>query len=414
MRLLLLLLLFPSVTFAQKITFPKGDLPVSGKENTDLAPLDELMRKFVQDNQIPGASFAVSRKGKIVYSRGFGYADLESKSAVQPDSLFRIASVSKPITAVAILHLIEGGKLKLDDPAFSKLKYKPFLEKGAKVDPRLKDVTVRQLLHHTGGWDRDKSFDPMFRSTKIASTLGVKAPAGPVDVIRYMMGQPLDFTPGERVNYSNFGYCVLGRLIEEISGKTYEDYVRTEVLSKLGITTMRVGKSLKAEKRKGEVTYYDLESHLTTSVFDGSKVPSEYGGWYLEAMDSHGGWVASASDLVQFAADLDDPKQSKLLSEESFASMVARPEGNLGKNKEGKPKTTWYGCGWNLRDVGNGKMNLWHSGSLPGTNALLVRRGDGFCWAVLFNRRNELDKEDLIGKIDPLIHGAVDQVKKWP
>lgn len=156
---------------------------------------------------VPGGALAVVKDGRLVYAKGYGWADREKKAPVTPTSLFRIASVSKPITAVAVMKLIEEGRLDLDARAFDIVRLPPVFTKRKKPDPRSKRVTVRQLLQHTGGWDRDKSFDPMFRPVEIAEAVGVPPPAPPEAVIRYMMGQPLDFAPGARYAYSNFDYC---------------------------------------------------------------------------------------------------------------------------------------------------------------------------------------------------------------
>ncbi|MCP3694044.1 MAG: beta-lactamase family protein, partial [Planctomycetaceae bacterium] len=169
----------------------------------------------IKTHQVPGASLAVTRAGKLVYARGFGYADLAKKQPVQPGSQFRVASLSKPITAVAILQLVDQGKLKLTDHVFTILKPKPVFENPTdKMDPRLRQVTILHCLQHSGGWDRSASFDPMFQSVRIARSLGVEPPARAEHVIRFMMGKPLDFDPGTRYAYSNYGYCLLGRVIE--------------------------------------------------------------------------------------------------------------------------------------------------------------------------------------------------------
>src|SRR5271156_6716502 len=169
-----------------------ADLPVTGHADPRLAPFDRLMTAFVEKHHVPGAALAVTRHGCLVYARGFGFADREKQEPVQPDSLFRIASVSKPLTAVAVLQLVERGKLQLTDRVFDVLK--PSRSAG-QTDPRLKEITVLHVLQHRGGWDRDKSFDPMFRSVLIAGTFNALPPARPGQIIRYMMSQRLDFNP---------------------------------------------------------------------------------------------------------------------------------------------------------------------------------------------------------------------------
>src|SRR6185369_13325832 len=131
---------------------------------------DALMQRCLPEHGLLGAALAVAKDGRQVYARGFGWADLQSLEPVTPDARFRLASVSKPITAVAILRLAQEGRLALDDRAFDILPVEPTprLAAGAQPDPRLKQITIQHLLNHTGGWNRDRSGDPMFMSVAIA------------------------------------------------------------------------------------------------------------------------------------------------------------------------------------------------------------------------------------------------------
>jgi len=366
------------------------------QESASLKSFDDALEGHLREYGIPGGALAVVRDGRLVHAKGYGWADLEGKVPVAADSLFRIASLSKSITAVAVLKLVQDGRLDLDANAFPLLGLRP-----EKADPRLADITVRHLLQHTGGWDREKSGDPMFMPFRIAEAQGVPLPPDPAAILRYMATRPLDFDPGTRYAYSNFGYCVLGRIIEKASGQPYEDYVKKAVLAPMGITRMRLGKSLGDQRADGEVRYYPVTGHQARPVFGRVKdkeVPWPYGGFCLEAMDAHGGWLASAVDLVRFASSLD-----KVLDAKSLERMVSRPAGL-------KPEAAYYACGWMVRPVGSaGKRNLWHAGSLPGTSTLLVLRQDGLIWAALFNDRSRGE-----GKIDPALHRAADAVAEWP
>ncbi|HYT92757.1 MAG TPA: serine hydrolase domain-containing protein [Gemmataceae bacterium] len=393
-----------------------ASISVTGKGDPNLTPFDDLMIDFLKRHKVPGAALAVSKDSRLVYARGFGLADVEAGQAVQPNSLMRIASVSKPITALAILLLIQQGKLKLDDHVFAILKIQPFLPPGARVDPRLKDTTVRHLLQHTGGFDRDKSGDPMFMSVEIATALKVQPPATADQILSYMMGKPLDFTPGKDYIYSNYGYCVLGRLIEKVSGQSYEDYVRQAVLTPLGMKHTRVGKTLLAQRAPGEVKYYDKHKGIAVVGPDlGKKAPSPYGAWYIEAMDAHGGWIASAPDLLRFACSFDKTAPQRLLKPANINLMFARPKGPAGYDAKGKPREGYYGLGWDIVPDGKkGEFNTWHTGLLDDTASLLVRRHDGLNWAVLFNASNNPKGRYLADIIDPLVHQAADQVKTWP
>jgi N-acyl-D-amino-acid deacylase len=228
-----------------------------------------------------------------------------------------------------------------------------------------------------------------------------------------MWGRPLDFEPGTRYAYSNFGYCVLGRVIESIVGTSYERFVRRSVLSAVGATRMRLGASLEAGRCSGEARYYTRDGAMGESVFgdDPRRVPWPYGGFCLEAMDSHGGWIASACDLVRFASLFDEGQDGigpRFFRPKTLQEMFGVPPAPVGHRPDGTVTDVYYGCGWMVRRLGReGRMNQWHNGSLPGTYALLVRRWDGLAWAVLFNQRSELP-ELPDAAIDPELHRAVD------
>ena len=207
------------------------------------------MLDFVREQQVVGAALAVTKDRRLVYARGFGLSDRERDQPVEPNALFRIASISKPLTGAAIVQLVQRKRLTLD------AKICDVLGISSTKDDRWQQVTIRQLLHHTGGWDRDKSFDPMFRSVKIAKEFKVSPPAMQETIIRYMAKQPLDFDPGTKFVYSNFGYCLLGRVIEKLARMPYDTYVRREVLQPLGIMRMKLGATLlaQAHSRRGSL-----------------------------------------------------------------------------------------------------------------------------------------------------------------
>ena len=399
----------------------RGDLApariVSGDAVAGMEHFDELMQSFLAEHGVPGAALAVVHDGRLVLARGYGYADVAAREPATAENRFRIASISKPITAIAVLQLVDQGRLSLDDKVFDILQgYEPHLEEGQEIDPRMADITIRQLLQHTGGWDRDKTFDPMFQAAEFAQKLGVPSPAGPDEVIRCMLGKPLDFDPGERYAYSNYGYCLLGRVIERVTDQPYEDFVQEHVLSPIGVTGMQIGASLPKGRAAQEVRYYDASEG--TSVFAANlnaPVAWAYGGWHLEAMDSHGAWIASAPDLARVAVAFDDVEESPLLSADAIHEMHARPPGKVSHNEQGEPEPTYYGLGWMVRELdGPERINTWHTGSLSGTATLLVRRHDGHHFVVLFNARRARGVSHLTRQIDPLMHQAIDSVREWP
>lgn len=387
----------------------------AGKQHPGFENYDRSMRDFMQKHAVPGASIAVTDGGNVVFAKGYGYADLAEKEKVKPTSLFRIASLSKPITAVAILQLIEQQKLDLDDKVFQVLDddFRIATEDGS--DARLKDITIRQLLEHRGGWDRSKSFDAMFQSVRFAQSSGVSPPADPKTVIRSMLSQPLDFRPGSRYAYSNFGYCLLGRVVEKMTNQTYEAYVQEHVLKPLGITSMQIGATRLDARKNHEVRYYHPQTGTSVFAEDlDQTVPSPYGAWYLEAMDSHGGWIASATDLAKFAAAFDDPANCPILSPQSIEMMHRRPEDDGAEEENGEPSPVYYSLGWNNRVLDGERVNHWHTGSLPGTATIMIRRHDGKNFVALLNSRVSPATNRLGLEIDHLLHRMANEVTDWP
>jgi N-acyl-D-amino-acid deacylase len=391
---------------------PKEEVPISGTAVAGMQPFEQSVRDLMKKYNIPGGAIAVVRDGKLFYARGFGYADLENKTPVQPDALFRIASVSKPITGVAIMKLVEDGKLKLDDrvaPIIADLKPAP----GATVDPRWDQITIRHLLDHTGGWDRDKpngGFDPMFQSGIAAAAVNAPAPASAETIIRWMKGMPLDFNPGEEFAYSNFGYDILGRVIERLSGMRYEDFVRARVLQPVGANRTQQGRTRMADALPEEVKYYypgqPLNWPLVQSVFPGGGVvPANYGGYYLEATDSHGGWVSSTIDLLRFVVKVDgrdspaDILSAPLVTEMTSNGVTLCSDGSC-----------YYAGGWNVRPVQNGST-WWHGGDYAGTKASLVRSYYNISYAALFNAGAP---GSLNGELDAALWAALNTMTSFP
>jgi CubicO group peptidase (beta-lactamase class C family) len=355
----------------------------------ELSVLDETMREFMASRNISAGSLAVTYRGRLVFARAYTWSSPDVPPT-EPDSLFRIASISKPITAAAIMRLVQEQKLSLDDRVFDILPCSP--PEGQTADPNLHKVTIRHLLQHLGGWDRGIAFDPMFIDKRVSKALDHPLPISQADIITYMNAQPLQHAPGTKYAYSNYGYCLLGRVIEKKTGTTYEDYVKQTVLSPLGIKSMQTGGSNRDDRVPGEVTY-------------DSK--SAYGSFNLKNMDSHGGWLASAPELVKFATAFDDPNTCPILSPASIETMFALPE-NIPSDQY-KPGDRYYACGWSVRDYGKGSRNTWHGGSLPGTHTFMARWRDGIDCVVLFNERTSDS-----GQIDPVLRKAFKTISNWP
>lgn len=386
--------------------------PITGPAVPGFAAFEQSVRDLMEKYKLPGGAFAVVRDGKLIYARGFGYADVENKKPVQPDALFRIASVSKPITSAAIMTLVQDGKLHLDDRVAPFIAHLPPAP-GTTVDPRWEQITIRHLLNHTGGWDRAKpngGFDPIDRPLIAAAAVGAASPASPETLIRYMKGMPLDFNPGEKWAYSNFGYIILGRVIERVSGMPYADYVRARVLGPVGANRTQQGKSRWSEAHADEVRYYapgfGVNGPLTPSVFAGEGlVPLNYGGFYLETGDASGAWISSTVDLLRFMTRVDGRvSPSDILSAQTVEQMTGS---GVTTCSDG---SCYYAAGWWVRPVQNG-TTWWHGGDNPGAKAFLVRSYYNVSWVALFNTSAP---NALVNELDDAIWTALGNMTSFP
>ncbi|MEM6346035.1 MAG: serine hydrolase [Bacteroidota bacterium] len=352
---------------------------------------DNQVNSFLNQYDIPSATMAIAKDGKLVYMRAFGNADIAGTELTQPYHMFRIASVSKPITSIAIMKLVEDGQLSLNDKVFgpnSLLAAHPYLGNVNVTDNRVYDITLKHLLEHSGGWNRDISCisgvaspyawsishcDPIGFPLYVTQKYGESNPVREEVLIRFLMEEGVEFTPGTQYAYSNIGYLALGVIIEQITGKSYEEYVKTEILDPIGAYDMYIGKNLLADKKEREGEYVGNGYNAPSAYGTGSNVPWEYGGWNLEAMDAHGGWIASARDLVRLLVSVDGfATKPDILSSASISSMVTASPNNSG-----------YAKGWSVNQFDN----WWHTGALDGTASLWVRSSGGYTWALILNKR---------------------------
>jgi CubicO group peptidase (beta-lactamase class C family) len=337
----------------------------TGEEVEGWEYVDDEFRDYFQTWAVPGGTIALASEGRLAFARGYTW-DLPDAEVVQPDSLFRIASMSKPITSVAIHQLIERGLLNYDTRIQDVLDLQP--PEGYAPDPRLEQVTVDHLLYHTGGWDRNVTFDPMFRDEIIAAVLGVDLPISKQDIATYMTGQVMQFEPGTRYTYSNYGYCLLGLIIEEITGRDYSEWVAENVFQPIGVGRPRRGHTAIHERAPGEVRYYGVPGDDEAYSIN------------IENMDAHGGWILSAPDYVRFLSALfDDFGSSPLLTRQSIENMV---EVNTATSD-------FYGRGWVVVEE-NGVMVYGHQGSLSGTLTTGRWVAPGIAMAAFINIRQDM------------------------
>lgn len=379
-------------------------------ENKGIEPQESLVNfrrsieSFMADHSIAGLTLAVTKHGELKIAEGYGVTDRKTKSPMQGDTLIRIASLAKPITAAVILRMSELELIDLDRPAFS---YLPtdLRPKAGIQNPQLEVITIRNLLQHTGGWDRSVSplRDPMFKNQQIAKELGLSRPAQVEEIIRYMLDHPLDHCPGSKFAYSNLGYAILGRIIESVSAMSYEEASCHYVLGPAGVEAMEMGRTLPKDRPVNEANYHYWDpSELALSVFaaDAAEVSWPDGGFYLESMDAHGGWIANVLDLSRFVVALEGQgNTSALLDAHSLQHMTRRPALEIHEKQN-----AWYGLGWRIRQKPEG-VGWWHSGYLHGSLSLMTRSWDGYTWCVLLNSSTEVPRQTLDG-LDEMLGAA--------
>jgi CubicO group peptidase (beta-lactamase class C family) len=332
---------------------------------------EKTVNSFLKKWSIAGASIAIAKDGKLIYARGFGYSDTTLKTEAQPYSQFRIASISKLITAIGIMKLQEEGKLSLNDSVFGPggILNDPYFSNPK--DKRVYSITVAHLLSHEAGWTQ-RYGDQMFMPVTIAQAMGVKTPVDTKTIVRFALDKRLHYTPGKGKAYSNLGYSILGLIIEKVSGMTYEDYCRKNIFEPLGIYDMKIAGNLSSEKAPFEVTYYEpSDVVLKPSIYGtGEMVPPSYGGNDIKTLGGAGAWIATAPDLMRLLLAVDGfGTRPDILTTESIKFMT---DTNNGFAPVGWKATVLDGT-W------------WRTGSFPGSAGMMKRQSDGLSWVVLFN-----------------------------
>ncbi len=361
--------------------------------------LDRQFKRFMEQWQMAGMSVAIVKDERLVYAHGFGYSDVEAKTEMNPGNIFRVASVSKLITAVGIAKLVENGKLRLDSRVFGKdaILSDSIIENS--TDKRLKDITVRQLLAHSAGWSQ-RYGDPAFNSLTIAEKVGDTPPATMSSYYKFICSRNLHFTPGSSSSYSNMGYMFLGDVIAKVSGMPYEDFIRKEVLIPNEIYDMHIGSSLLSGRRENEVKYYEPETSPMIPAFDGSgtMVPKPYGGNPIELLGPAGGWLASSVELARLLTLIDGHSKVKDIVPNKILQEMICPDRTRGP------------LGW-IKVTSSG--DWWRTGSMAGTSAMMKRCKNGVSWVVLFNASSW--KGTLFAhEINGMMERTLSKLKTWP
>jgi CubicO group peptidase (beta-lactamase class C family) len=372
--------------------------PPSGSADPGLEQFDALIEGILARADIPGASLAMAYRGRLVLARGYGLANVRTGERVQPETRFVLASVSKSITAATILKLVEDGRLALDARVLDILDgLTP--PPGSTVDPRWRLITVEMLLRHEGGWNRRTSGDPLTWNVRVARALHVRAPVTPRQLARYMLGQSLDFTPGTDAVYSNFGYMLLGMIIERVGGGPYPPIVQATTLGPMGITGLVNGAG-RGERAyfPGEALRYGPEGQLAP----GGLPPTHF---------ASGAWIGSSIDLVRFLTALDGTRGAPFLSPAMTDRMLSPSPNGVGRH----PNGGWFGLGWD--DVQRRPDGALYEkdGGLMGTMTWIEHDPSGVDWALFLNRTVSRETDRQVHR--EFVSGMRDAIAKtsaWP
>ena len=375
-------------------------LPVSGEAGAGLEALDHAVLRAMHEHQIPGASLAVARNGRLVLAKGYGWADQKSREPVRPETLFALASVSKCLTAATVLKLADTGQLDLDAHVLDILTgLKPLA--GETLDPRWKQITLRQLLLHTGGWDRRKSGDPNSFSERVAERMKVPLPISPRQLTRYMLGRPLDFDPGTLSQYSNFGYILLGLVIEKVSDRPYEESVHSITLRPMKLEHVVLNHVRGKGYRAGEAHRY------------GPKGAEDREGGQLPITMASGGWLAAPSDLLLFLTALDGTRGGGFLSKRMVSAMTAPPPPPIPP----RPNGTHPGLGWDQVRLTADGASYQKGGALLGVHAFLKHSDVGTDWAFCCNGGKGAEEGgpgNAMAEAVKAIEEAMKTIQQWP
>jgi CubicO group peptidase (beta-lactamase class C family) len=325
---------------------------------------------------VPALSIAIAIHGELAYVEAFGAADREAGEVLTPQHRFRIASVTKPLTSTGILRLLEVGRLQLSSRIFgtNSILGEDYPTPSGRSD--IEQITLDHLLTHTaGGWSNDPGNDPMFSNNEMDHK----------ELITWtLQSMPLAHHPGSFFAYSNFGYCLLGRVIEKLTGQTYEQYMQEHVLRPCGISGMRIAGNTLQDRAPLEVKYY-------------SQTQGDPYAMNVARMDSHGGWIATPTELTAVFNHIDGFNDTRqLLSDNTLRIMTTPTAAN--------PR---YARGLFV----NSLNNWWHPGLLDGTETISVRTYNNFCWSAFTNTRSK--SMEMSTSLDMLVWHMVNSVAEW-
>lgn len=321
---------------------------------------NSLNQKLAQFNA-PAISVAIIKNEKLVYLKAFGFSDNETKTAATATDIYRVASISKPITLAAMLKLVQDGTISLDQKVFG---VNGILGNDFGIPPpgSNKDlITIKHLLDHKSGWTNTPT-DLMF--TNISKTKSQL-------ISELISTRALTTVPGTSESYLNIGYHILGRVIEKVTNQSYENYVKTAILAPSGIVDMKIAGNTLADRYPNEVKYYQTEF-------------SPYS-MNINRMDAGGGWVATAKDLAKFIVRVDQNSVKQDLISTTLMNQF------------------YFGY-----------ANWYFYGSLPGTSAIVNRLNSTTSFVVITNTRTESNYNTILDDLNNTMIKEINSISNWP
>ncbi len=361
--------LFLACSKDDEVSTPIENPPVTTQ--VDMASVDSKVTTFMTTYNIPGASLAISKNGKLVYVKGYGKDNIASNENVTPNHRFRLASVSKSYTGIAIMKLIQDGQFTLESNVFGPGSILGNDYGTLPFNSNVLNMKVKHLLQHTSGsWG--------------SATGGDVIDQNPNYTYKQLFDWILDTrpnpnTPGTTYDYTNVGYSLLGRIIEKKSGKTYINYIKEDILAPIGVTLTDIAGKTEAEQKPNEVKYYG----------QGNDAPFTYT-IAFPRRDADGGLIATATDLLKLVTATDGfSTRQDILNPSTITSYTTPSSANSG-----------YANGIGIWSA----ENLWYNyGSLPGTRTGFMRHNNGMCVALLLNSR-----ADPSGNENPFVYAMQD------
>jgi CubicO group peptidase (beta-lactamase class C family) len=354
-----------------------------------LSAVDEIMSRVLEEHNVVGALIAIAKDGRLVLDRGYGLANRRRREPMSARTIGDIGSVTKPITACAILKLCEDGRLDIEARLVDALAdLRPFPGLGI-ADRRFLEIKVHHLLYHGGGfgnkWAKSRVHDAEVERAKAFGERTGKYVGSEIAALNYRlaMSTPLKFTPGSQHSYSNFGFVTLRLVVERASGLRYEDFCQAHVLQPMGVRRMRLDSH-------GPI-YFPGETHRYKYHADSKRYEDSGGGVGVGAA---GNWIASASDLVRFLLAIDGARGKRFFRDDTMHLMLGPPPPIF----KGDTSHRWPGLGFAVTRSESG-LGYSKNGGVEGASTWIEHIAPGnIDWALHMNTthpgsRAEADSE---------------------